>query len=97
MQRGTAALRACPAPREKRMDTVKADVVLNCEGELCPGPVIKVAKAMKGLQIGQVLEIRATDPGSLPDMDAWTRQTGNELVARHEANGVYTFYVRRKK
>ena len=79
------------------MESVKADVVLNCEGELCPGPVIKVAKAMKGLQIGQVLGIRATDPGSLPDMDAWTKQTGNELVARHEANGVYTFYVRRKK
>ena len=79
------------------MESVKADMVLDCQGELCPGPVIKVAKAMKTLQVGQVLEIRATDPGSLPDMDAWTRQTGNELVARHEANGVFTYYVRRKK
>ncbi len=79
------------------MEPVKADLVLDCQGELCPGPVIKVAKAMKTMQVGQVLEIRATDPGSLPDMDAWTRQTGNELVARQEANGVFTYYVRRRK
>ena len=79
------------------MEPVKADMVLDCQGELCPGPVIKVAKAMKTMQVGQVLEIRATDPGSLPDMDAWTRQTGNELVARYEANGVFTYYVRRVK
>ncbi len=79
------------------MEAVKADLVLDCQGELCPGPVIKVAKAMKTMQVGQVLEIRATDPVSPPDMDAWTRQTGNELGARHEANGVFTCYVRRKK
>lgn len=79
------------------METVKADAVLNCEGELCPGPVIKVSRAIKGLQVGQVLEVRATDPGSLPDIEAWARQTGQELVATHEANGVFTFYLRRKK
>ncbi|MBI2088202.1 MAG: sulfurtransferase TusA family protein [Deltaproteobacteria bacterium] len=79
------------------MEGIKADLVVNCEGELCPGPVIKVAKAIKTLQLGQILEIRATDPGSLTDMDAWTKQTGNELVARREANGVFIFYVRRKK
>ncbi len=78
------------------MEPVKADVVLDCQGELCPGPVIKVAKAMKTLQAGQILEVRATDPGSLPDMEAWTRQTGHELVARHEVGGVFTYYVRRK-
>ncbi|MBI2358897.1 MAG: sulfurtransferase TusA family protein [Deltaproteobacteria bacterium] len=79
------------------MEGVKADLVVNCEGELCPGPVIKVAKAIKTVQIGQVLELRATDPGSVADIPAWTKQTGNEMVARREANGVFIFYVRRKK
>lgn len=79
------------------MDAVKADAVLDCRGDLCPGPVIKIARAIQTIQVGQILEMQATDPGSLADMQAWTRQTGQELVASHEAGGVFTFYVRRNK
>jgi tRNA 2-thiouridine synthesizing protein A len=60
-------------------------------------PVIKIAKAIKSIQVGQLLEMEATDPGSRPDMEAWTKQTGHELLSSQEANGVFTFYVRRTK
>jgi tRNA 2-thiouridine synthesizing protein A len=79
------------------MEVPKPDLILDCKGLLCPMPVIKIAKAIKTIAVGQVLEMQATDPGSRPDMEAWTKQTGHELVASHEGNGVFTFYVRRTK
>lgn len=76
---------------------VKADHHLDCKGLLCPMPVIKIAKAIKGIKVGEVLEMLATDPGAKPDMEAWTKQTGHELLAFQEADGVYAFLIRRTK
>ena len=79
------------------MEGLKADLVLDCKGVLCPMPVIRVSQAIKTIGVGQILEVQTTDPGSRPDMEAWTKQTGHELLASREASGVYTFYVRRTK
>lgn len=75
---------------------IKPDQVLDCRGLLCPLPVIKTNKAIKSLAVGQVLEMLATDPGSKPDMLAWSRQTGHELLEVEEQDGVYRFLIRRK-
>lgn len=77
------------------MQAPKADLVLDCRGTLCPMPVIRISQAIKTIGVGQVVEMQTTDPGSVPDMEAWTKQTGHALLARHEAEGVYTFYIRR--
>ncbi len=79
------------------MITLQADKVLDCTGMLCPIPVIKTSKAIKEIQIGQVLKMVATDPGSPPDMQAWSRQTGNELLDSHQEDGKFVFYFRRVK
>ncbi len=42
------------------------------------------------------MEVEATDPGSVPDFDAWTKSTGHELVEQTEENGVFRFLIRRK-
>lgn len=73
------------------------DKVLDCSGLLCPMPVIKTAKAIKELQVGQVLKLIATDPGAPPDMNAWVRQTGNEMLDSHQEGDKFVFYFRRKK
>jgi tRNA 2-thiouridine synthesizing protein A len=57
-----------------------ADQILDCRDDLCPGPVIKVSRALKAIGVNQVLEVRATDPGAVPDMKALVRQTGQEIV-----------------
>lgn len=79
------------------MTQVTAAKVLDCTGLLCPIPVVKTSKAIKEIEIGQVLEMIATDPGAPPDMDAWVRQTGHEMVAKSEDNGTYHFWFRRTK
>jgi len=42
-----------------------------------------------------VLKVIASDLGALADMEAWARQTGNELIDAHEENGKYVFFFRR--
>lgn len=79
------------------MTTLQEDKTLDCSGMLCPVPVIKTSKAIKEMQIGQVLKMVATDPGAPADMDAWARQTGNELVDSHKEGDKFIFYLRRVK
>jgi tRNA 2-thiouridine synthesizing protein A len=79
------------------MTTLKADKTLDCSGMLCPVPVIKTSKAIKEVQVGEVLQMIATDPGAPADMEAWSRQTGNELLDSHQEGGKYIFFFRRVK
>jgi len=77
-------------------DVFKEDMVLDCSGMLCPMPVVKTSKAMKELQSGQILKLVATDPGAPPDMEAWGRQTGNELLQSMQEEGKFVFFFRKK-
>jgi tRNA 2-thiouridine synthesizing protein A len=76
---------------------LREDKFLDCSGLLCPVPVIKVSKAIKEVKPGQVLKLIATDPGAPADMEAWSRQTGNELLDSHKEGDKFIFYFRRKQ
>jgi tRNA 2-thiouridine synthesizing protein A len=78
-------------------DTAQAQQTLDCRGLLCPLPIIKLSKAIKTIQVGQVIEMLATDPGSVPDVKAFQAQTGHELLSSDQQGGVYRFLVRRSK
>lgn len=74
-----------------------ADAMLDAKGLNCPLPILKAKKALQGIQPGQVLEILATDPGSVADFEAFCRQTGNELVESSHDGDVYKFLLKRVK
>jgi tRNA 2-thiouridine synthesizing protein A len=76
---------------------VKADQTLDCSGLSCPMPILKLAKGIKNIDIGQVLEMLATDPGSKTDVPAWCEKTGNEFIESAEEKGTYKYYIRRAK
>lgn len=69
---------------------------LNLKGLSCPLPIIKTAKAMKELAPGQVLEVFATDPGSVADFNAWSRSTGNPLIDSSQEGEVFHFVLKKK-
>lgn len=69
--------------------------VLDCIGLQCPLPVVKTAQAIKKLPAGALLELLATDPGVEPDMNAWSRRTGNELVSITREGDVYHVLIRK--
>jgi tRNA 2-thiouridine synthesizing protein A len=74
----------------------KFDQELDCSGMACPMPILKTKKAVDALQTGQVLKMIATDPGSLPDVEAWTSKTGHELLSHEKDGDKFIFYIKRK-
>ena len=69
--------------------------IVDCQGLQCPTPVLKIAQAIKDIEPGQVIELLATDAGVDPDMHAWTKRTGNELLGIEKDEDVFHVFVRR--
>ncbi|NPV08132.1 MAG: sulfurtransferase TusA family protein [Anaerolineae bacterium] len=76
---------------------MKADLVLDLKGLMCPIPVVRVSKAIKEVPVGGVIEATATDPGVLADIPAWAKSTGNEMVKTEREGKAIKFWVRRLK
>ena len=76
---------------------MNADHSLDCIGLYCPMPIVKTAEKIKELKQGEVLEIVADDKGIKPDMAAWCKATGNELLGVEEEAGEYKVYVKKSK
>lgn len=72
------------------------DKELDARGLNCPLPILRAKKALTDMTTGQVLRILATDPGAVKDFQAFSKQTGNELLSHSEANKEYTFFMKRK-
>ena len=69
---------------------------LDVRGLQCPMPIVKTAKAMKELVSGDLIEVQATDPGSVQDFAAWSKATGNVLVESSAIDGVFRFLLRKR-
>ncbi len=70
--------------------------MIDARGLSCPMPIVKTAQAVKTMPSGAAVELIATDPGSIKDIAAWCRATGNELVEQTSDGAVYRFAIRRK-
>jgi len=72
------------------------DKELDTRGLNCPLPILRTKKALTDLASGQVLKVVDTDPGAVKDFQAFSRQTGHELLQHGEANKEFTFFMRKK-
>jgi len=72
-----------------------ADQELDARGLNCPLPILRAKKALNVMTSGQTLHIVATDPGSVKDFQAFAKQTGNELMESNEANGEFSFLIKK--
>ena len=75
---------------------MKFDKELDTRGMNCPLPILRTKKMLAELASGQTLKVVATDPGSVKDMQAFSKQTGNPLLAASEAAGEFVFYISKK-
>ena len=74
---------------------IKADKVQNSIGQLCPMPIAFLARNMKKMDPGQILEIQADDEGARADVPAWCEQTGNEYLGKEESDGFVKYFVKK--
>lgn len=77
--------------------SVVVNIKLDCKGLSCPLPILKTKKAVDGMNVGEVLEMTATDPGSVNDMAAWSHRTGHELIEHKQENGSFIFYIKKAR
>jgi tRNA 2-thiouridine synthesizing protein A len=75
---------------------IRFDRELDTRGLNCPLPILRTKKSLNDMTSGQVLKIVATDPGSVRDFQAFSRQTGNQLLLANENSGEYVFLLRQK-
>ncbi len=66
---------------------------LDACGLQCPGPIVRLKQAMDKMEIGERLEMTATDAGFANDVQAWCNSTGNILVSKTMEKGVFTVVV----
>jgi len=72
-----------------------ATQTLDTRGLNCPLPILRTRKALSTLAGGETLAVTTTDPGSLKDMQAFCKQTGNELIASSANQGEFEFLIRK--
>ena len=78
------------------MTTLEITARVDARGQSCPMPIVRTAQAARALLPGSVIEVLATDPGSVRDFVAWSRATGHELVEQTTEDAVHRFVIRTK-
>jgi len=71
------------------------DQELDASGLNCPLPILRAKKTLTQMDSGKVLHIIATDPGSVKDFEAFSKQTGNELLESKEDGGKFHFLIKK--
>jgi tRNA 2-thiouridine synthesizing protein A len=72
------------------------DKELDARGLNCPLPILRTKKALTDLASGQILKIIATDPGAVRDFQAFSKQTGNTLLASDTLDDTFVFFMKKK-
>ena len=78
------------------MTELTIDAEVDARGLACPLPILRAKKALSAMGSGKLLRVLATDPGSVRDFQAFSRQTGNELVEQTQIGTVWSHVMRRR-
>ncbi len=76
---------------EQQVERLRIDAC----GLQCPGPIVKVFEMMQELKTGDILEVSATDPGFVSDIESWCDNTGNQLLEIKREGNVIQAVVRK--
>ncbi|WP_260293520.1 sulfurtransferase TusA family protein [Sedimenticola hydrogenitrophicus] len=71
------------------------DDELDASGLNCPLPILRAKKSLTAMESGKILHIIATDPGSVKDFEAFSKQTGNSLLESREEGGKFHFLIKK--
>ena len=77
--------------------SVKADKIVDARGTSCPGPILAAKKGIPGVKVGEIMEVQATDSGTVKDLPAWAKKMGHEYLGVIEEPGYMRLFVRKLK
>ena len=77
--------------------SLTADKVVDARGTSCPGPILAAKKAIGGVPVGGLMEVLATDSGTLKDLPAWSKKMGHEFLGSFEDSGYLRLFMKKMK
>ena len=81
----------------EELKAMTADLVVDARGTSCPGPILAAKKAIGGVPVGGVMEVMATDSGTLKDIPAWSKKMGHEYLGSFEDAGYLRLFLKKMK
>ncbi|MCL6445888.1 MAG: sulfurtransferase TusA family protein [Alicyclobacillus sp.] len=79
------------------MANIAVDKSIDCKGLSCPMPIVRTKKAIDEMEAGQVLEVVATDPGSVADVKGWANRTGHQFLGTITEGKVFRHFIRKSR
>lgn len=72
------------------------DFEVDASGLNCPLPLLRLKKALQGMQSGEIVRVIATDPAAHLDIGVYSDQTGNRIIEFLKESGKQIFYIEKK-
>ncbi|MEP7036184.1 MAG: sulfurtransferase TusA family protein [Actinomycetota bacterium] len=74
-----------------------SDLVVDSRATSCPGPILAAKKAIGGVPVGGIMEVLASDIGTLKDLPAWSKKMGHEYLGSLDDAGYLQLFLRKTK
>ncbi len=81
----------------EELKVTKADTVVDARGTSCPGPILAAKKAIGKVPVGGVMEVMATDSGTLKDLPAWSKKMGHDYLGHFDDAGYLRLFLKKMK
>lgn len=81
----------------EELKALQSPVVVDARGVSCPGPILAAKKQIGGVPVGNVMQVLATDSGTLKDIPAWCKKMGHEYLGSFEEAGSINLFLRKAK
>ncbi|EPJ54986.1 MAG: hypothetical protein OFPI_05200 [Osedax symbiont Rs2] len=77
------------------MSDIHFDQLLDVTDFNCPMPLLKAKQALRHMHKGAVLQVVATDAGSVRDFSVFIEHSGHEMLERYESEQYYYYFIRK--
>jgi TusA-related sulfurtransferase len=81
----------------EELKAISSPTIVDARGVSCPGPILAAKKQIAGVTVGNVMEVLATDSGTLKDIPAWCRKMGHDFLGSFEEAGAIHLFLRKAK
>jgi tRNA 2-thiouridine synthesizing protein A len=81
----------------EELKSIASPVVVDARGVSCPGPILAAKRQIAGVTVGNVMEVMATDSGTLKDIPAWCKKMGHDFLGSFEEAGSIHLFLRKAK
>ena len=81
----------------EELKQLKSDQVVDARATSCPGPILAAKKAIGGVPVGGVMEVLASDAGTLKDLPAWCAKMGHDFLGSLDDAGYLQLFLRKSK